>query len=175
MLARAKVKHIQSAKMHTEYYQPRSARGQTKDPHDMGMIEFEQMLQLELANAERILQYEATEPAAVIPLPRSLVNSVTCVMTSEHCDLFEVGADYALCHCISKDLKMSSGIAVAFKDKFGGLAELRRQCLDVGDVGVLRRGGRYIYYLGHKGEIQRQADYERSQCRSRGHARTHPR
>ena len=65
-----------------------SADAQTKDPHDMGMLEFEQMLQLELANAERILQYEATEPAAVIPLPRSLVNSVTCVMTSEHGDLF---------------------------------------------------------------------------------------
>ena len=112
----------------------------------MGMLEFERMLQLELANAERIMRYEATEPAA-IPLSRSLVSSVTCVMTSEHGDLFDVGADYALCHCISKDLKMSSGIAVAFKDKFGGLAELRRQCIDVGDVGVLYRDGRYVYYL----------------------------
>ena len=112
----------------------------------MGMPEFERMLQLELANAARILQYEATEPAA-IPLSRSLVNSVTCIMSSENGDLFDVGTEYALCHCVSKDLKMSSGIAVAFKAKFGGLEDLRRQCLDVGSVGVLRRGGRCIYYL----------------------------
>ena len=65
----------------------------------MGMPEFERMLQLELANAARILQYEATEPAA-IPLSRSLVNSVTCTMSSENGDLFDVGADYALFHCI---------------------------------------------------------------------------
>ena len=68
-------------------------------------------------------------------------------MWSEHGDLFDVGPDYALCHCISRDLKMSSGIAVNFKEKFGGLEELRRQCIGVGDVGVLHRGGRYVYYL----------------------------
>ena len=42
---------------------------------------------------------------------------------------------------------MSSGIAVDFKEKFGGLDELRRQRMGVGDVGVIRRNGRYIYYL----------------------------
>ena len=42
---------------------------------------------------------------------------------------------------------MSAGIAVAFKEKFGGLEELRRQRINVGGVGVLRRDGRHIYYL----------------------------
>ena len=42
---------------------------------------------------------------------------------------------------------MGAGIAVAFKEKFGGLEELRRQRINVGGVGVLRRDGRYIYYL----------------------------
>ena len=117
-----------------------------KDHDQMGLPEFERMLQLELANAEQIMRYEATEPAAV-PLSRHPVNNVTCVMSSEHGDLFDVDPGYALCHCVSKDLKMSSGIAVSFKNKFGGLDELRRQCLNVGDVGVLRRSGRYVYYL----------------------------
>ena len=68
-------------------------------------------------------------------------------MWLEYGDLFNVTPDYSLCHCISKDLKMSSGIAVDFKEKFGGLDELRRQRMGVGDVGVIRRNGRYIYYL----------------------------
>ena len=42
---------------------------------------------------------------------------------------------------------MGAGIAVAFKERFGGLEELRRQRINVGGVGVLRRDGRYIYYL----------------------------
>ena len=62
-------------------------------------------------------------------------------------DLFDVGTDWALCHCVSRDLQMSAGIAVAFKEKFGGLEELRKQHIEVGGVGVLRRDGRHIYYL----------------------------
>ena len=70
-----------------------------------------------------------------------------CAMRTERGDLFDAGRDWALCHCVSKDLKMSAGIAVAFKERFGGLEELRRQRINVGGVGVLRRDGRYIYYL----------------------------
>ena len=70
-----------------------------------------------------------------------------CVMWSEHGDLFDVGSDWALCHCVSKDLKMGAGIAINFKKQFGGLEELRRQRIEVGDVGVLQSNGRHIYYL----------------------------
>ena len=70
-----------------------------------------------------------------------------CAMWTEHGDLFDASSDWALCRCVSKDLKMSSGIAVGFKEKFGGLEELRRQRVDVGGVGVLHKDERYVYYL----------------------------
>lgn len=36
-------------------------------------------------------------------------------------------SDVALAHCISADVRMGKGIAVAFKAKFGGVASLKRQ------------------------------------------------
>ena len=87
-------------------------------------------------------RYEATEPAADDPS-----RSTQCSMRLQHGDLFEVTPDHSLCHCISKDLRMGSGIAVEFLKKYGGLEELRNQRIGVGGVGVLRREGRYIYYL----------------------------
>ena len=57
--------------------------GPSKDPHQMGMLEFERMLQLELANAAQIMRYEATEPAAV-HCNRSLVGM--CVTYDENDD-----------------------------------------------------------------------------------------
>jgi len=42
---------------------------------------------------------------------------------------------------------MGKGIAVMFKRNFGGLGELRKQQVSVGDVGVLSRGNRFIYHL----------------------------
>eukprot|EP00930_Biecheleria_cincta_P075898 TRINITY_DN6308_c0_g1_i1.p1 TRINITY_DN6308_c0_g1~~TRINITY_DN6308_c0_g1_i1.p1 ORF type:complete len:278 (-),score=39.58 TRINITY_DN6308_c0_g1_i1:52-885(-) len=70
-----------------------------------------------------------------------------CVMWEERGDLFEVGSEWCLCHCVSKDLSMSAGIAVDFKKNFGGVQDLKSQNLDVGGVGVLQKKGRYIYYL----------------------------
>eukprot|EP00401_Gymnodinium_catenatum_P017367 CAMPEP_0117526238 /NCGR_PEP_ID=MMETSP0784-20121206/36182_1 /TAXON_ID=39447 /ORGANISM="" /LENGTH=278 /DNA_ID=CAMNT_0005322459 /DNA_START=66 /DNA_END=902 /DNA_ORIENTATION=- len=70
-----------------------------------------------------------------------------CVLHEERGDLFEVSTEWALCHCVSKDLEMSAGIAVEFKKQFGGVPELRSQKVDVGGVGILQKKGRYIYYL----------------------------
>lgn len=42
-------------------------------------------------------------------------------------DLFSGPEDEALAHCISKDYHMGAGIAVMFKKKFGGVAELKEQ------------------------------------------------
>ncbi|KAL6053463.1 Macro domain [Balamuthia mandrillaris] len=61
-------------------------------------------------------------------------------------DLF-VETEACLGHCVSEDLVMGKGIAKPFKDKFGGLSELRAQHPTTGGVCVLRRGGRFIYYL----------------------------
>ena len=71
-------------------------------------------------------RYEATEPAADDPS-----RSTQCSMRLQHGDLFEVTPDHCLCHCISKDLRMSSGIAVEFRNKYGGLEELRNQRIGV--------------------------------------------
>ncbi|PNI77190.1 OARD1 isoform 1, partial [Pan troglodytes] len=48
---------------------------------------------------------------------------------------------------ISEDCRMGAGIAVLFKKKFGGVQELLNQQKKSGEVAVLKRDGRYIYYL----------------------------
>jgi len=42
---------------------------------------------------------------------------------------------------------MSKGVAVAFKESFGGVDDLLSQNVVSGGVGVLEREGRYIFYL----------------------------
>ena len=62
-------------------------------------------------------------------------------------DLFSSPASHSLCHCISTDIAMGKGIATAFKAKFGGAAELKKQQKKIGQVATLRRDERYVYYL----------------------------
>jgi hypothetical protein len=62
-------------------------------------------------------------------------------------DLFSCEPHSALVHCVSVDLAMGKGIATLFKSKFGGVAELKAQKKQVGDVAVLKRDGRWVYYL----------------------------
>ena len=66
-----------------------------------------------------------------------------------HQDLFELDyqQDYSLCHCVSEDLAMGKGIAVLFRDRFGGIGTLRSQNRRVGEVASLRSGNCVIYYL----------------------------
>ena len=42
---------------------------------------------------------------------------------------------------------MGAGIAILFREKFGGIAELREQRPEIGGVCYLKREGRYIFYL----------------------------
>ncbi|CAG8584010.1 4894_t:CDS:2 [Gigaspora rosea] len=53
----------------------------------------------------------------------------------------------ALAHCVSQDLRMGKGIATIFKERFNGIAELKRQNKKVGEVAYLHRQNRYIFYL----------------------------
>jgi len=71
-------------------------------------------------------------------------------------DLFKSGSGANLAHCVSVDLRMGKGVATLFKKQFGGVDELRAQQLGIGDVGVLVRGERYVYYL-----ITKQYYYEK--------------
>ena len=49
------------------------------------------------------------------------------VYTEIRGDLFTTSDDTSLAHCVSTDLSMSKGIAKLFRDKFGGVNELKKQ------------------------------------------------
>lgn len=66
-------------------------------------------------------------------------------------DVFTAPEEYSLAHCVAVDLRMSAGIAVSFRRKFGRVHELQRQNAKVGGIAVLMNGPqRYIYYLTTK-------------------------
>lgn len=62
-------------------------------------------------------------------------------------DLFDCSETDSLAHCVSEDLRMGKGIAVLFKKMFGGVGELASQGKKTGEVAVLKKGKRFIYYL----------------------------
>ncbi|KGL79430.1 O-acetyl-ADP-ribose deacetylase 1, partial [Tinamus guttatus] len=75
-------------------------------------------------------------------------------------DLFSCPQTDALAHCISEDCRMGAGIAVIFKKKFGGVQELLEQHKKTGEVAVLQRDDRYIYYLITKEKVSHKPTYE---------------
>jgi len=62
-------------------------------------------------------------------------------------DIFETDQSMALAQCVSSDLKMTKGIALEFRRRFGGLNQLRRLPRTVPDVFSLRLKEREIFYL----------------------------
>lgn len=62
-------------------------------------------------------------------------------------DLFDAPRDYSLAHCISRDLKMSQGIALMFRRKFGNIEILRSQNPKIHDTLYIHQDERYILYL----------------------------
>uniref|UniRef100_A0A8C5JMZ6 ADP-ribose glycohydrolase OARD1 n=1 Tax=Junco hyemalis TaxID=40217 RepID=A0A8C5JMZ6_JUNHY len=78
-------------------------------------------------------------------------------------DLFSCPSTDALAHCISEDCRMGAGIAVLFKKKFGGVQELLDQKKKTGEVAVLQRDDRYIYYLITKQKVSHKPTYESMQ------------
>lgn len=60
-------------------------------------------------------------------------------------DLFTTQTSMA--HCVGADLKMGMGVAVKFKQLFGGEDELKKQNVKTGGCAVLKVKDRYIYYL----------------------------
>ena len=92
-------------------------------------------------------------------------------------DLFECPNDESLAHCISADAHMGGGIAVPFKQKFGGIHEILAQNVRPGGVAVLHRGERFIYYLVTKEKYWHLPSYKtllqsleamREHCRQNG-------
>ncbi|KAG9269578.1 ADP-ribose glycohydrolase OARD1 isoform X2 [Astyanax mexicanus] len=75
-------------------------------------------------------------------------------------DLFSCPATEALAHCISEDCRMGAGIAVLFKKKFGGVDQLLAQKKKPGECAVLKRSGRFVYYLITKKRYSHKPTYE---------------
>mmetsp|Transcript_7694 Transcript_7694/g.18129 ORF Transcript_7694/g.18129 Transcript_7694/m.18129 type:complete len:237 (-) Transcript_7694:135-845(-) len=77
-------------------------------------------------------------------------------------DLFSCPKSASLAHCVSEDLRLGKGIAKLFRDKFGGVDEMRRQSVKVGGVAVIRRpgGGAYVYNLVTKEKFWQKPTYD---------------
>ncbi|XP_072016064.1 ADP-ribose glycohydrolase OARD1-like [Amphiura filiformis] len=75
-------------------------------------------------------------------------------------DLFKCPASHSLAHCISEDIRMGKGIATIFKKKFGGVEDLKKQGVKTGSVAVLKREGRFIYYLITKDKYWQKPTYD---------------
>jgi len=91
-------------------------------------------------------------------------------------DLFTCDAKASLAHCVSACLAMSKGVAVPFKEKFGSVAELKAQHAQMGQVAVLQRDERFIYYLITKARFFHKPTYaslEQSLVCMRDHMQTH--
>jgi len=90
------------------------------------------------------------------PAPRlSFDGAMGATIREVNGDLFS--STDSLAHCVSADLAMGRGIAVAFKLKFGGVQELRAQEKRAGEVATLQRDGRWIYYLVTKQRLLRRS------------------
>ncbi|XP_072336630.1 ADP-ribose glycohydrolase OARD1-like [Scyliorhinus torazame] len=75
-------------------------------------------------------------------------------------DLFNCPEQDALAHCISEDCRMGAGIAVLFRKRFQSVTELLNQKKKTGDVAVLKRKQRYIYYLITKKKAYQKPTYD---------------
>ncbi|KAL4089366.1 hypothetical protein QTP88_024412 [Uroleucon formosanum] len=75
-------------------------------------------------------------------------------------DLFQATADYALGHCVSKDFKMSEGIALEFRRKFGQVDPLLQQNKQVMEIAAIKCNVRNILYIITKDSHQQKPTYE---------------
>ena len=75
-------------------------------------------------------------------------------------DLFKCPIESSIAHCVSKDLKMGAGIAKIFRYKFGRVDELKKQCINVGNVAILEDNNRFIYYLVTKEKYWQKPTYK---------------
>lgn len=71
----------------------------------------------------------------------------TCNVTEMVGDIFSTSSDTSLVHCVAEDLKMSRGIALQFRRRFGEIQHLIQEEKSINDVVFLRVEERTIFYL----------------------------
>lgn len=81
-------------------------------------------------------------------------------LTTINNDLFSVPKEYALAHCVAADLRMSRGIAAAFRRKFGKVEELWRQDPAVGKTLHIQHRNQHLFYLVTKDRSYQKPTYE---------------
>lgn len=93
-------------------------------------------------------------------MAKETLRRTKCSIAYKNGDLFTCSEDESLVHCVSADLRMGKGIAVLFKNKFGGISELKQQNQKTGGCAILKRDSRYIYYLVTKDKYFLKPTYE---------------
>lgn len=88
---------------------------------------------------------------------KSIVNNMVIEETG---DLFDAPLDYSLPHCISQDIKMSQGMALMFRRKFGNEETLRSQHPKTHEVLYIRQENRYIQYIVTKSKYWQKPSLE---------------
>lgn len=59
-------------------------------------------------------------------------------------------AHISLCHCVSLDFRMSRGIALTFRQKYGQVPFLKTQVQEVGKCAIIKHESRFLFYLVSK-------------------------
>lgn len=62
-------------------------------------------------------------------------------------DIFETPEEFHLVHCVSGDLKLSRGIALEFRRRYGHIEKLKQQHPKKTEVAYFKLGSRYILNL----------------------------
>ncbi|GLV33385.1 uncharacterized protein CBL_20131 [Carabus blaptoides fortunei] len=91
--------------------------------------------------------------------PRTKATGTAFKLEEVRADLFSSPSEYALAHCVAEDLKMTAGIALEFRKRYGGINLLRTQNIRPGNVAFLQPRGRFVFYLITKKESRNKPTY----------------
>jgi len=75
-------------------------------------------------------------------------------------NIFEIDPNSVLTHCVSADFKMSKGLALAIRRKFGQVTQLRKQKKAMTEIASIEAGGRTILHLVTKEHYWQKPTYQ---------------
>ena len=115
---------------------------------------------------------KSIEPEAVDPIAKGCFQYL-----EEVGDTFDASYEYALAHCVARDLQLGAGVAKAFKNRFGIIEEMTTQDKQVGEAAYVQaqtlREARHVFALIPKEkstglpepqDVRRSHQYLKSEC-----------